>query len=261
MAESNGGGTGHDGQGQPSSSYTGHAETHYLAQTLSDLARSLQNEENLDDTLDGIVAAAVQTVPGAEHAGITAVQAREAVSTLAATDELVRKVDEVQYETRQGPCLDAVYRQRTVRLSDMGSEDRWPDFARHAYDMGIRSMLSFQLYVTLDNLGALNLYAGEPDAFDDESENVGLLFAAHAAVAMAGARQHEQMARALSMRDLIGQAKGILMERHRVTANEAFMLLVRASQRTNTKLTDIALALAETGLLPQADQRRSIRRQ
>jgi hypothetical protein len=113
-------------------------------------------------------------------------------------------------------------------------------------------MLSFQLYVAQDSLGALNLYSDQAEAFNDESENVGLLFAAHAAVAMAGARNHDYLTRALSMRDLIGHAKGILMERHRLTADQAFALLVRASQRTNTKLTDIAPNLADTGYLPRS---------
>jgi len=134
----------------------------------------------------------------------------------------------------------------------MTREDRWPDFTRRALDLGIRSMLSFQLYVAEDTLGALNLYSDQAAAFTDESENIGLLFAAHAALAMAGARNHDDLTRALSMRDLIGQAKGILMERHRLTADQAFALLVRASQRTNTKLTDIARNLADTGSLPRS---------
>jgi GAF domain-containing protein len=253
MAErGDGGGNGSGGQGLPSSSYTGQGPAEQLAQTLSGLARSLQDEDNLDDMLTGIVAAAVETVPGSQYAGITLVQARRKVETRAATDELVCEVDEAQYETRQGPCLDTVYTQRTVRLSDMTSEDRWPDFTRRALDLGIRSMLSFQLFLTGSNLGALNVYSDQAEAFDDESENVGLLFAAHAAVAMAGARNHDDLTRALSMRDLIGQAKGILMERHRLTADQAFALLVRASQRTNTKLTDIARNLADTGYLPRS---------
>ena len=247
MAESRNGGS---GQGQPSSSYTGHTITDELAQTLSDLARSLQSEDSLEDTLDAIVSAAVDTVPGAQHAAITAVQARREVHTPAATDDLVREVDRAQYETGQGPCLDAVYEQQTVRLSDMAGEDRWPEFSRRALDLGIRSMLSFQLYVVEDNLGALNLYSGDVDAFDDESENVGLLFASHAAVAMAGIRKDHDLAVAISMRDMIGQAKGILMERHRITADQAFALLVRASQRTNVKVAEIARRLAATGELP-----------
>jgi transcriptional regulator with GAF, ATPase, and Fis domain len=252
MTERDDGGPGRAGRGQPSSDYTGHSGGPNLAQTLSDLARSLQDEENLDDTLDRIVTAAVGTVPGSEHAGITVVEARRKVYTRAATDELVRKVDQVQYETAQGPCLDAAYEQRTVRLSDMTSDDRWPGFTEGALFLGVQSMLSFQLYVVRDNLGALNLYSAETDAFDDESETVGLLFAAHAAVAMAGARREEHMARAMSMRDVIGQAKGILMERHRLSADQAFALLVRASQRTNTKLTEIARILTETGELPRS---------
>jgi ANTAR domain-containing protein len=111
-------------------------------------------------------------------------------------------------------------------------------------------MLSFQLYVVGDNLGALNLYSREPAAFDDESEHVGLLFASHATVAMAGAQRNEQLNRALGTRDLIGQAKGILMERHKLTAEQAFMLLVRASQASHMKLRDIAEQLTTMGELP-----------
>ncbi len=140
--------------------------------------------------------------------------------------------------------------EQTVRVSDTASEDRWPEFAKRAAQLGVGSMLSFQLYVVGDNLGALNLYNREPDAFDDESEHVGLLFASHAAVAMAGAQRNEQLIRAIGTRDLIGQAKGILMERHKLTAEQAFMLLVRASQATHTKLRDIAEQLTTVGQLP-----------
>ncbi|MGH3574909.1 MAG: ANTAR domain-containing protein, partial [Pseudonocardiaceae bacterium] len=145
---------------------------------------------------------------------------------------------------------DAIYVEQTVRVSDTASEDRWPEFAKRAAQLGVGSMLSFQLYVVGDNLGALNLYNREPDAFDDESEHVGLLFASHAAVAMAGAQRNEQLIRAIGTRDLIGQAKGILMERHKLTAEQAFMLLVRASQATHTKLRDIAEQLTTVGQLP-----------
>ena len=237
-------------RGQPSTSYTGQAP-HEVAQTLSDLARSLENETSPEATLGAIVAAAVHTVPGVQCAGITAVQGRRKVTTPAATDELVREVDAAQYQTGQGPCLDAAYEHHTVRLSDMAREDRWPQFTARALAMGIRSMLSIQLYVVGNNLGALNLYSADTDAFGDESEEVGLLFAAHAAVAMVGARRQQDYGKAISMRDLIGQAKGILMERHRVTADQAFVLLARTSQRTNTKLTEVAHILTESGELPR----------
>ncbi|MEW9547442.1 GAF and ANTAR domain-containing protein [Nonomuraea sp. NPDC050783] len=221
-----------------------------LAVKLSELARSLREENGAQETLDAIVSAAVGTVPGAQYAGLTVVRHRSALDTRAATDEVVRQVDRAQYETGEGPCLDAALREeRTVRMPDVTTEKRWPAFTRRAGGLGVRSMLSFRLYVQDDSLGALNLYARDRDAFGDESEHVGQLFAAHAAVALSGVRQEEDLARAIAMRDLIGQAKGILMERHRVTADQAFTLLVRASQQTNTKLADIARRLVDTGEL------------
>jgi GAF domain-containing protein len=239
-----------DGRGEPSSSFTGRAEFDNLALQLSQLARALQEEPDVSRTLDEMVAAAVDTVPGAQMAGLMVVQRRGQIETRAATDEVVRQVDQLQFDTGQGPCLAAIVTERTVRLSDTLSEERWPEFGRGAAGLGVRSMLSFQLYVQQDNLGALNLYAKEPDAFTDESEHVGLLFAAHAAVAMIDAQQIEQLAHAVTIRELIGQAKGILMERHKLTADQAFLLLVRASQRTNTKLVDVARHLTETGEVP-----------
>ena len=110
-------------------------------------------------------------------------------------------------------------------------------------------MLAIQLYVTGDNLGALNLYSEATEAFDDESEHVGLLLAAHAAIAMAGAQQQEQLVQAITTRDLIWQDKGILLELHKITSDHAFTLLIRASQLANTKLRDVAEHLTTTGEL------------
>ena len=110
-------------------------------------------------------------------------------------------------------------------------------------------MLAFQLFVEGDNLGALNLYSHKPNAFDDESEHVGLLFASHAAVAFAGARKQQTMTRALDTRDPIGMAKGILMERYTITPDQAFRVLVRGSQQSQRKLRDIAHELVHQGIL------------
>ncbi|MFI5959060.1 GAF and ANTAR domain-containing protein [Cryptosporangium sp. NPDC051539] len=237
-----------EGRGQPSASYRSPDGRNVLAMRLSELARELQADDP-EQTLHDIVVAAVETVPGAVHAGISEVESRREVHTAAATDDLVRGVDQAQYDTAEGPCLTALFDQRTIRVADTEAESRWPTFIGKAADLGVRSMLSFQLYVARDNLGALNLYAWEPHAFSDESEDVGLLFAAHAAVAMADARKVQQLSLAVSARDLIGQAKGILMERHKVTGDQAFALLVRASQHTNVKLVEIARELTETGEL------------
>lgn len=237
-----------------SSSPTGVPETsgasEGLAAQLGDLARYLQAQDDAEATLQGIVETAVHTVPGAAYAGVAVVARRKLMHTPAASADLVRKVDRAQIELEQGPCLAALYDERTVALPDTSSEPRWPRFAARAAELGIGSMLSFRLYVTGDDLGALNLYSPDAQAFDADSQRVGLLFAAHAAVALASAQQVTQLKQAVDTRDLIGQAKGILMERHKLTADQAFVLLVRASQHTNTKLVDIAEYLSRSGELP-----------
>lgn len=110
-------------------------------------------------------------------------------------------------------------------------------------------MLAIQLYVTGRDLGALNLHSTHGDAFGNESEQIGLLFAAHAAVALADVQTDEHLHTALTHRDVVGQAKGILMERYKITAPAAFALLAKTSQDTNTKLYDVADVLTQTGLL------------
>ncbi|MCG5457454.1 GAF and ANTAR domain-containing protein [Micromonospora sp. PSH03] len=220
-----------------------------LAAKLSDLARRLQHEDSVEATLQAIAGAAVGTVPGAEQAALSVVEHRREIHTRAGTSDLVYAVDRVQYEVGEGPCLSAVYEQQTVHVPDMTVEGRWPRFTQRAAELGVSSMLSFQLYVQDDNLGALNLYSSRTHAFDDDSAHVGLLFAAHAAVAMSGAQHLEQLNQAISVRDVIGQAKGILMERHKLTADQAFAVLARASQNTNRKLVDVARYLTATGQL------------
>jgi transcriptional regulator with GAF, ATPase, and Fis domain len=223
-----------------------------LATKLSDLARALQDEDDVKATLQAIADAAVGTVPGAQYAGLSVVHRRREVSTRAGTADLVFQVDRAQYETGEGPCLDAVYEKQTVHLPDMSSEERWPQFTHRAAEHGVGSMLSFQLFVQEDNLGALNLYSAEKHAFDEDSEHIGLLFASHAAVAMSGAQRQEHLNKAIAARDVIGQAKGILMERYKLTADQAFSVLARASQHSNTKLIDVARSVAETGQGPAA---------
>jgi GAF domain-containing protein len=238
------------GRGEPSSSYTGKTSGwNELAERLSTLSRDLQDETDVEGRLVAIVQAAARTVPGAEHASISSVEQRREVRTMAATGQLARAVDQAQYETGEGPCLDALYDNRTVRLPDLGAESRWPKFAAQAAELGLASMLAIQLYVNGHNLGALNLHSTRRNAFDDESEQVGLLFGAHAAVALAGARNEEHLRTALSSRDVIGQAKGILMERYKIDAQDAFRLLVVASQNTNSKLHEVADYLTRTGQL------------
>ena len=221
-----------------------------LASRLSDLARELQEKEDTDALLADIVHAALDLIPHVAAASISLVQGRRTVQSRAASGELPRIIDELQSTFAQGPCIDAAYDERIVRVPDMRLEKRWPDFAQAAFDAGARSMLCFQLFVKGDNLGALNLYGEDVDAFDEDSEQVGLLVASHAAVAFSDAQEIIQLTQALDTRDIIGQAKGILMERFKITPQQAFQVLTRASSDTNTKLRDVADALTGSGEIP-----------
>ncbi|GAB3881141.1 GAF and ANTAR domain-containing protein [Terrabacter terrigena] len=240
------------GRGQPSTADTGTAvDDDQLAKQLSDFARRAQSEDDRGLMLDEVVRAALQLIPGVDEASISVTIGRRDVTSEHPSGELPAKVDAVQTETGQGPCIDAAYEHETVRVPDMASEERWPKFAARAAALGAASMLSIQLWVENDNLGALNLYSYTADSFTDESEHVGLLFASHAAVAFAGADKVHHLNIALARRDLIGQAKGILMERFKITGAQAFSILVRISQDSNRKLFDVAEELAQTGHLKQ----------
>ena len=190
---------------------------------MGQVARSLQESHGgVEETLRAITATAVGAIPGAEECTVTYVTGRRKVEPRAATGELPSQVDEVQDRLGEGPCLDAVWEEETLRIEDMRAERRWPRFAAEAAQSGVLSAVSFQLFVEGDNLGALNVYARMPHAFGEESEDVGLVFAAHAAVALSGAQNEDHLRRAVTSRDLIGQAKGILMERYKLTADQAF---------------------------------------
>lgn len=239
------------GQGEPSvQDEGGFAGRDVLAVELGELARSLQKESDADKILQKIVGAAIDLIPGVEEGSISAVEGRRQVHSRAPSSEIAARIDVLQNEAGEGPCLNAIYEEQTVRVPDMGAESRWRNFSALAAEAGVGSMLCFQLYVEGDNLGALNLYSTRVNAFTDESEHVGLLVAAHAAVGYAETVKADQLEAALQSRDLIGQAKGILMERHKITADQAFNILAHASSRSNIKLHDVAEQTVATGEVP-----------
>jgi GAF domain-containing protein len=204
----------------------------------------------LDSTLAAVVEAAVELVPDAEHAGIN-LYVRGRFLPQALYGKAPEHLDVVQQELDDGPCIAASRDQQVVRVDDMGSDDRWPRFAQEAISVGVHAMLCLPLYLDEQRLGSLSLYSSTTAAFDDHARRIATLLGTHAAIAVADARRNENLQRALLTRDTIGQAKGILMERHRITAQQAFDLLTRASQNTNTKLADVAETVASTGALPQ----------
>ncbi|SDP87028.1 GAF domain-containing protein [Actinopolyspora xinjiangensis] len=212
-----------------------------LVVELSRAAQRLQRSSSETEALRLIVSGAVDTVPGAEQAGVSLLHRDGGVTSAATSDPTVDEVDQLQADYQEGPCVTALREQHTVIVDDLTVEtDRWPRFAPDATALRVASMLSFHLFTRDDTVGALNLYSGSPRSFGTESQLLGGLFAAHAATALGGARHVAQLHRALATRDLIGQAKGILMERFDLDADAAFQLLVRSSQDANMKLVAVA---------------------
>jgi transcriptional regulator with GAF, ATPase, and Fis domain len=222
-----------------------------LAEMFADIGRHLLAADGVDETLDLVVHLACDNIDGCNHAAISWVTGRR-VLTPAATDDVPRRVDEIQYETGEGPCLDAIRDNEVFATDDLATEHRWPNFATRAVEEGgIHSMMSFRLFAEKDTMGALNLYSERVAAFDDLAEAIGVVFAAHAAIALSGARAQENYERAIESRDVIGQAKGILVERRRITPREAFRVLRAASQSRNVKVHDVAADLVDTGRDPE----------
>ena len=241
--------------GQPSAEDTGtQISLDALARRLSEAARSLQRKTSSQQVMNDIVHLAVAMVPGATEATITMVRKDRHCYSAAATSALASDFDVLQDETGEGPCLDTIWHQETVRVNDLASDPRWPVLGPRAAERGIGSMLCLQLFVHRDTLGALDLLSHAKSAFTDESEHIGLLLGSHAAIAAADAQNLENVTSALINRDIIGQAKGILMERFKLTSDQAFQVLAKVSQDSNRKVFAVAEDLTRTGMWPRGSQ-------
>jgi GAF domain-containing protein len=216
---------------------------------MEQLGRALRvPDADLQGTLDAIARTAVQTIGPAKYAGVNLYDYGKFVPQ-AVSGEPPLILDVLQQKTGVGPCIDAARGQVTIRVDEMATETRWPAYVEQALTLGVASMLCVPLYADDQHHGSVSLYATDRAAFSLADEYVARLFATQAELALAEARRAGQLRNALVNRDVIGQAKGILMERHRITADEAFRILSEASQQSNRKLADVARALTETGTL------------
>jgi GAF domain-containing protein len=213
---------------------------------MAELARDIAAPRSLDRVLADVTAAAVELIPAADIAGVLLVKGGGGFESIADTDSLVSKLDELQHDFGEGPCHDAALKQTIVRTDDLREEPRWPQYAPAAVEHGVLSSLSFKLYTADRTAGALNLFSFKPNVWDTEAETIGSVFAAHAASAIMAGSHGRQMQSALSTRDRIGQAKGIIMERYGVDELRAFDLLRRLSQESQTKLIDVAQRVIDT---------------
>lgn len=220
---------------------------------VAEAAREIQPDRraDLEKTAENITTAAIVVVPGATEAAITLVERRErSVRTLGPTGQIPIHLNQVQQQAQAGPCLTALWDVPQVHAL-IDTEARWPEYTAAAVELGVRQVLSLRLYVHDQDhvLGALSLYCTDPAGFDADAIAVAEAYAAHAAIAMDSIQQQDTLRQAIDTRDLIGQAKGILMERHRITPDAAFKKLVTASQHTNNPLRAVADHLVQTGEL------------
>ncbi|MCU7728909.1 GAF and ANTAR domain-containing protein [Actinoplanes sp. KI2] len=231
-----------------------------LLAAFAPLARQLFGNDNLRDVLAQVLKFTVGAVAGCDRASVTLHRHGRVVDTVT-TDAVAAELDDIQFETGIGPAPEAMNSDQPVSVSDLTAASRWPVLAATAAELRVSSALCYGLYVQRpaqwSALGALTLYSSTPDAFSDADNEFGSILAAYIGIAVAIAQRHDEvdrreaaLHRGLSTRDVIGQAKGILMERRRLSAGDAFDLLRRVSQQLNRKLADVAQELAETGELP-----------
>jgi GAF domain-containing protein len=220
-----------------------------LASELAELVRRLQQQEpaDIDTVLSELTNSALESLPAAQYAGITIASRNGEVRTAAAIGEYPKLLDKIQKRHGAGPCLSAAWEQQMIKIDDVAVEDdRWPGYCRDALsETPIRSSVSFQLFADHHTMGALNFYAEQPHSFDDDAIELAQVAATHVAVAWNMVRRDLQFRSALESRDVIGQAKGMIMERFKVDAVQAFELLKRLSQSSNTPLVVIARQLVE----------------
>lgn len=221
-----------------------------LRDELAAAAREMQ-DDSPQEAMQRAVMLATQIIPGCHAAGVCVVYRGDRIDTHATSNNSLREIDTLQHELDEGPCLDALRENHTVRSDDLSTDDRWPAWGPQVVErLGLLSSVSYRLYTKEKELGALNLYGKEASAFTDDDIHDGLALAAHVGVALAAAQKVEQLETALGGRTVIAQATGILMERFDLDPDRAFSVLSRMSQQNNMKLRVLAQQIVATRAIP-----------
>jgi GAF domain-containing protein len=207
-----------------------------LAEALTVASQQLHETPTPHNTLRTAVRLAVHIMPGAEHVGISEIERGSKFRTLAWTDDVVRSAEARHGGREPHGHWDQLWHSPMARITDSEADEGWDVLSA----LGLRSALSLRLRADRRRLTVLTAYARKPGAFDEDATRIGRLFTTHVSIALESATVREQLTEAMHTRDLIGQATGILMERQGIDAAAAFESLVRASQRENVKLRDIA---------------------
>ena len=227
------------------------SEESAFEKSLSALSQFFVGDRTMLETLERVAEMATVALPAAAFVGLTLTsdgRARTAVFTHADAPQ----IDEAQYTSGDGPCLESSRTGEIYRIASTRTSDRWPEFCRACVEHGIESTLSLPLTVNGETSGAMNLYSREEHAFDGNAMETARLFAAQAAVVIANAGAYwsararaEQLDQAMQSRAGIEQAKGIIISTMRCDADEAFDILVKQSQQQNRKLHEIASEIVQ----------------
>jgi GAF domain-containing protein len=228
------------------------------AEALERLGRLSLRELSMDSLLQTVADLAKTVMPGKPETSVLLL-VKDKPTTVVSTGQLAVDLDETQYERGHGPCLHAARTGELTEIADTRTETRWQDYTQRAAERGNLSSLSIPLAIDEDEqvAGALNVYARQPDAFDEDSRSVATRFGPYAAVATGNMYAYQSardmadnLQAALESRAVIDQAKGVLIERYKLTPDQAFQLLARVSMNANRKVRDIADHLVHTGEFP-----------
>ena len=222
-----------------------------VQQSVAALARFFVGDGTMHDTVQRVVDLAASAITPADMIGLTMMVEDKPATAFFNGPEAVH-IDQAQYDSGTGPCLDAFRDRAVYTITSMTDEDRWPAFTKSALEHGVHSSMSLPLRTGDRAVGALNFYARETAAFGSDEEARGQLFADQAGVVLLNAQSYwdaqllsERMSEAMRSRAVIEQAKGILIAQSRIDADAAFAILVEASQGENRKVRDIAEEIVE----------------
>jgi len=227
------------------------ASTVRSAAQTAEWLRAAAARRSATESLGAVIEMAVRSGP-CDAASITMLSGGNELESVAYSDDRVLQADRLQYELRQGPCLDAVWTDGMFIVNDLVADGRWPRWAVRAADLGIAGSVSLHLFTDVA-LGSLNLYSLAPRSYRNADLETAKVIAAHASVVLAYAKTERNLWQAIDARNLIGQAQGMLMAWYKITADVAFEVLRRYSQRYNVRISVVAEELTSTGVLSGLD--------
>lgn len=213
-----------------------------LSSSLLAAARVIDEATDVETALQAITNAAVISLPGIEHAGISLLRRDRSIETRGATSDLPQQLDDLQFEFAEGPCFDAML-EGTDDLqvsNDIRHDQRWPRYVPRAVELGLKSQLGMRLFHSDQLYGALNLYSTENETIPEETVDGVQIFAAHAGAVLGRVVLEKNLRAAMATRTVIGVATGLIMGKYEVTQEQAFQYMSRISQDTNTKLREVA---------------------